>query len=79
MVRLEHRPCEERLGELGLFSLEQRTSGQPNSSPQCLWEDHREDRAGLFTVMQGRKTKDNSHKLKNKRLNLDIRRRFFPP
>lgn len=36
-----------------------------------------ETKARLFTVVQGRKIRNHSHKLKHKRLSLNTRRSFF--
>jgi len=76
--RLEPLCCEERLRELGLFSLEKRR----------LWADvivafwylkeadkNREDR--LFSRACCNRTKGNSFTLKEGRFRLDIRKKFF--
>lgn len=59
---LEHLSCGERLGELGLFSLE-KTPGRPYSA--------------LFTKACSDRTRGNVFKLKESRFRLDIRRKFF--
>lgn len=65
-------------GEAGASSAWSRDgfAGGPNSSPQCLWGHLQGGGAGLFTAVQGRKVRDNRHKLKQK-FRLDVRRNFF--
>lgn len=59
---LEHLPCEEKLRELGLCSLEQRASGGPNSSPPV--PTGMLSRRQIFSEVCSRRTRDSYHKLK---------------
>ncbi|KFP50438.1 hypothetical protein N323_10908, partial [Cathartes aura] len=79
MIRgMEHLSCEERLRELGLFSLEKRR----------LWEDliaafqylkgpYKKDGDRLFSRACCNRTKGNGFKLKEARFRLGIRKKFF--
>ena len=75
---MEHLPCEDRLRELGLFSLE-KASGRSESSlsvskggGSCKKEGDR-----LFSKVCYNRSRGNGFQLKERRFRLDIRIRVF--
>ena len=65
---LEHFPCEERLGDLGLFSLgKRRLRGDLLNVCNYLKSGSQGDTANLFSAACGARTKGNSHELKHRK------------
>ena len=79
MIRgLEHLSCEDRLRELGLFSLEKRRlQGDLRAACQCLKGGYKRDGEGLFTRAGTDRTGGNGFTLKEGRFRLGIRKKFF--
>jgi len=75
---LEHFSCEERLGELGLFSLEKRRLQEDLIAAfQYLKDAYKRAGEGLFTKACSDRTRGNGFKQKEGRYRLNTRKKFL--
>ncbi|KAK4826356.1 hypothetical protein QYF61_007950 [Mycteria americana] len=75
---MEHLAYEERLRQLGLFSLgERRLQGDLIAAFQYIKGAHKKDGERLFTKACSDRTRGNGFKLEKGRFSLDMRKKFF--
>jgi len=73
---MENLPCEDRLRELGLFSLE-KAPGRPESSLSISKGSYKKEGNRLFTRVSCARTRRNDFSTKQGRTRLDIGNQFF--
>ena len=70
---LEHLPYEERLRDLGLFSLEKRRwRGDLINVYKYLRCGRQRDLANLFSVVCGDRTRSNAHKMEHRKFRINM-------
>jgi len=75
---LEHLSYEERLDDLGLFSLEKRRlRGDLINVYKYLKCGSQRDMANLFSEVCGERTRGNGHKLEHNKFCISMQRNFF--
>ena len=74
MIRgLEHLPYEERLRDLGLFSLEKRRlRGDLMNVYKYFTRERQRDLANLFSVVCGDRTRGNGHKMEHRKFRTNM-------
>ena len=79
MIRgLEHHPYQERLQELGLFSMKKfRFQGDLIAAFQYLKGLYKQDAEWLLRCSDSYRTRDNGFKLKEGRFRVDVKVKFF--
>ena len=77
MKGLEHLFYEERLSDLGMFSLEKRTLRRDLINDKYPSYGRQRDKARLFSEVYGDRTRRNSHKLKHRKFSTNVHKNVF--